>query len=80
MTLTPQSPVGLGTSMLLGCRILSNNYLIRAVVDPILPSGAPVGGVVIPANNLAIAAPWLAVIGLVGCIGTVAVVAKKRRE
>jgi hypothetical protein len=58
------------------------NYLIRAVVDPILPppSGAPVGGVVMPANNLAIAAPWLAVIGLVGCIGTVVVVAKKRRQ
>jgi WD40 repeat protein len=38
----------------------------------------PVGGVVMPANNLAIAAPWLAFIGLVGCIGTVVVVRKKR--
>jgi hypothetical protein len=40
---------------------------------------APVGGVVTPANTLALVAPWLAVIGLVGCIGTVAVVVKKRR-
>lgn len=39
---------------------------------------APVGGLVMPANTFAILAPWLAVIGLVGCIGTV-VVAKKRR-
>jgi hypothetical protein len=38
-----------------------------------------VGGAVLPANNFAIVAPWLAVIGLVGCIGTVVVAAKKRR-
>jgi hypothetical protein len=38
----------------------------------------PVGGVLTPANTFAIVAPWLAVIGLVGCIGTVVVVAKKR--
>ena len=38
-----------------------------------------VGGVVIPANNFALVSPWLAVIGLVGCIGTVVVVAKKRQ-
>jgi hypothetical protein len=43
------------------------------------PVSGPVGGVVIPANTLALVAPWLAVIGLVGCIGTVVVVAKKRR-
>ncbi|MGD0549830.1 MAG: hypothetical protein ABSA81_04710 [Candidatus Bathyarchaeia archaeon] len=43
------------------------------------PAG-PVGGVVMPANTLAIVTPWLAVIGLVGCIGTVGVVAKKRES
>jgi hypothetical protein len=43
------------------------------------PIGPAVGGVVLPANNFAIIAPWLAVIGVVGCIGTVVVVAKKRR-
>jgi hypothetical protein len=37
-----------------------------------------VGGVVMPANTLSILAPWLAVIGLVGCIGTVVVATKKR--
>jgi len=49
-----------------------------AVVCSFTNSPAPVGGVVIPANNFAIVAPWLAVIGLVGCVGTVVVVAKKR--
>ena len=44
-------------------------------------SPAPaVGGVVIPANTLALVAPWLAIVGLVGCIGTAVVVAKKRRS
>jgi len=38
----------------------------------------PVGGFVEPVNTLAILAPWLALIGLVGCIGIVVVVAKKR--
>jgi hypothetical protein len=39
---------------------------------------SPVGGVVLPANTLAVLAPWLAVIGLAGCIGTAVVIAKKR--
>jgi hypothetical protein len=39
---------------------------------------AAVGGVVMPLNNLVMLSPWLAVIGVVGCIGTVVVVAKKR--
>jgi hypothetical protein len=39
---------------------------------------AAVGGFVIPANNFAIVAPWLAIVGVVGCIGTLVVVAKKR--
>ena len=45
---------------------------------PYHTASIPVGGVVMPANKFAIAAPWLAIIGLVGCIGTVVVVAKKR--
>jgi hypothetical protein len=55
--------------------------MIRAYVDLVAPS-APVGGVVMPANTLAILTPWLAVIGLVGCIGTVVAVARswKKRE
>ena len=39
-----------------------------------------VGGCVQPVNTFALLSPWLAVIGLVGCIGTVAVMAKRRRE
>ena len=38
-----------------------------------------VGGVLMPVNGFAVLAPWLAVIGLVGCIGTAVVAAKKRR-
>jgi hypothetical protein len=38
-----------------------------------------VGGCVQPVNTFGLIAPWLAVIGLVGCISTVAVVARKRR-
>jgi hypothetical protein len=41
-------------------------------------SGPAVGGAVVPANTLALVAPWLAVIGLVGCVGTAVVVRKKR--
>jgi len=40
---------------------------------------AAVGGIVTPVNAFTLLAPWLAVTGLVGCIGTVVVVAKKRR-
>jgi hypothetical protein len=52
------------------------DFLLRAYVDPV---SGPVGGIMIPVNTLALVAPWLAVVGLVGCIGTVVVVAKKRR-
>ena len=37
-----------------------------------------VGGAVYDINKAALFSPWLAVVGLVGCIGTVVVVAKKR--
>lgn len=39
----------------------------------------PVGGVVIPANSFALVAPWLGVIGVVGCIGTAVVVARRKK-
>jgi hypothetical protein len=40
---------------------------------------APVGGVVLPMNKVIVFAPWLAVIGLVGCVIVVGVVVKRRR-
>jgi hypothetical protein len=43
-------------------------------------ASGPVGGVMEPVNTFALISPWLAVIGLVGCIGTVVVVAKKRQS
>jgi hypothetical protein len=51
------------------------------VSQPQRPS-VPVGGVVAPVNTFVILGPWLAVIGVVGCIGTVVAVAKpwKKRE
>ena len=42
-------------------------------------STAAVGGCVQPVNTFTLLSPWLAIVGLVGCIGTVAVIAKKRQ-
>jgi len=44
-----------------------------------LQTAAPVGGLVESVNTVALLSPWLAVIAVVGCIGTAVVVAKKRR-
>jgi hypothetical protein len=44
------------------------------------PAPEAVGGVVTSVSTLSILAPWLAVIGLVGCIGTAVAVAKKRHR
>jgi hypothetical protein len=46
------------------------------VAGPCCPA---VGGCVQPVNTFALLSPWLAVMGLVGCLGTAVVVAKKRR-
>jgi len=53
--------------------------MIRAEVDPCTspPAGGPVGGFMEPVNKLAIFAPYLA---LVGVIGAVAVVFWKRPD
>lgn len=53
------------------------DYLIRVDIDPILPSAAPVGGLIQPVNKLTIAAPYLAFFGV---IAAVAVVVWKKRE
>ena len=45
------------------------------VAGPCCPA---VGGCVQPVNSFAMLSPWLAAIGLIGCIGTLVVVAKKR--
>jgi hypothetical protein len=55
-----------------------DNLMFRAIVGS--TAAPPVGGVAIPANTLAILGPWLAVIGVVGCIGTIVVIAKKRQS
>ena len=39
---------------------------------------SPVGGVMMPVSTFAILGQWLALIGLVACIGTVVLVTKKR--
>lgn len=41
--------------------------------------GAPVGGFIQPVNTFALLSPWLAVVGVVGCISAAVVVTKKRR-
>ena len=45
---------------------------------PFVVACCAVGGCVQPVNTFALLSPWLAVIGLIGCVGTVVVVAKKR--
>jgi len=68
----------------LNLQLLANTGTCNAgELDLVLTFGnaaAAVGGVVIPVKAFAVLAPWLAVIGVVGCIGTVFVVAKKRRQ
>lgn len=67
------------------CAYSKDPYLL--VVSPAVPFAviahvtisAPVGGFMEPVNKLVVLAPWLAVISLVGCIGTVVVVTKKCR-
>ena len=77
-------PVAGPWSTELSCRTIAGStskyypIMIRALEDPIVPP-APVGGIVMPANNFVTVAPWLAIVGLIGCVGTVVVVAKKRR-
>lgn len=40
----------------------------------------PVGGVVEPVHKLVVLRPWLAIIGLVGCLGAVVVVVRKHQS
>jgi hypothetical protein len=46
---------------------------------PFVVACCAVGGCVQPVNTFALLSPWLAVIGLVGCVGTAALVVRKRR-
>ena len=59
---------------------LENIGSASAVFDVAGPCCPAVGGCVQPVNTFALVAPWLAVIGLVGCVTAVAVVAKKREK
>lgn len=52
------------------------NLMIRAVIECV---GAPVGGVVMPTNTLAILSPYLALAGLIAVVSTV-VAAKRKRD
>lgn len=74
---------GGGLNLNLGSLAYSGTCSISGPITLDLTFGtasAAVGGVVIPVNKFAVLAPWLALIGLVGCIGTVFVVAKKRLQ
>ena len=52
------------------------NLMIRAEVDP----AGPVGGVVMPANTLAVFAPYLALFGLVVTVAVVVAAPWKKPE
>jgi hypothetical protein len=58
-----------------------NNFglSVSGILDVAGPCCA-VGGCVQPVNTFALVSPWLVAIGLIGCIGTVVVVAKKREK
>jgi hypothetical protein len=56
----------------------ANIFTGRALFDVPSTCCAAVGGCVQPVNTFALLSPWLVVIGLVGCVGTIVVVAKKR--
>ena len=49
------------------------------IVDCTVPPPVAVGGAVHAVDNFELLSPWLAAVGLVGCIGTTAVVVRKRR-
>ena len=72
------------SSLAVGTHCVTDDYgdspAILTVTAAPSPAPAPVGGVLMPANMLALIAPWVAVIGLVSCIGTAVVVAKKRER
>ena len=55
------------------------NRVLGSGTFDVAGSCCAVGGCVQPVNTFGLIAPWLAVIGLVGCISTVVAVAKKRR-
>jgi hypothetical protein len=54
----------------------SCDFMIRAAVQEYTPANEGFAGLM---NQLATVTPWLVVIGLVGCVATVVVVARKRR-
>ena len=47
------------------------NILLRVDIDPIVAPAGPVGGVVEPVNNVAIAAPYLALFGVIAAVAVV---------
>ena len=58
----------------------SSQLIIGSGVFDVAGPCCAVGGCVQPVNTFALLSPWLAAIGLVGCISTVALVTKKRRQ
>jgi hypothetical protein len=66
-------------------RVLSNNnffndldFTFRTYAPSLV--GAPVGGVVMPVNKLAIAAPYVAIFGLIAAVTLVAVAPWKKPD
>jgi hypothetical protein len=62
------------------CVLDTYDLMIRFEVEQYpQPSAAPVGGLIYGVDRVAVVSPWLAVIGLVGCLTIVVVVVKNRR-
>jgi hypothetical protein len=72
-----------GTGLNLNLQLLAETGSCQGRLHLVLTFGnaaAAVGGVVIPVSTFAVLAPWLALIGLAGCIGIAALIAKGRRQ
>jgi hypothetical protein len=69
-----------GGTLAVGTPVEATAYLFDTGFSTPCCGVEAVGGAVMPVNTLATLGPWLAVIGLVSCIGTVVVVAKKYRS
>jgi len=57
---------------------VDGDHMIRAVVEQVL-APTPVGGIAVPANKLAILAPYLALVGLVGAVTAAVAIQRKRK-
>jgi hypothetical protein len=60
------------------CGEVSRNFMIRAEIGPMAPSGGPVGGYLTPVSKLSVFAPYLALLAVAATVA-VAVLAPRKK-